>query len=158
MRAKERPGVTRLIAMGGNEVRRDESGFSLIELLIVIVIIAILAAIAVPIFLNQREKAYETSMQSTLKDASTAVEARAVTDLGTFAALDEQSATVLEDEGFKFPDWADSPGYVSIEANATRYCIQAQHKELSPSNLWRRSTYDSSIGKPQATPDVCPEL
>jgi type IV pilus assembly protein PilA len=146
------------MGMGGNEVRREESGFSLIELLVVIAIIAILAAIAVPIFLSQREKAYETSMQSTLKDASTAVEARAVEDLGTFAALDEQSASVLEDEGFKMPEWSAAPGYVSIEANATRYCIQAQHKELAPTNVWRRSTYDSSVGKPQANPDVCPEL
>jgi type IV pilus assembly protein PilA len=144
--------------MGGNEVRRDESGFSLIELLVVIVIIAILAAIAIPIFLSQREKAYETSMQSTLKDASTAVEARAVDDLGTFAALDEQSGSVLEDEGFKVPLWAAAPGYVRIEANDTRYCIQAQHKDLSTSNEWRRSTYDSTVGKPQAIPDVCPEL
>lgn len=144
--------------MGGNEVRREESGFSLIELLIVVAIIAILAAIAVPIFLSQREKAYETSMQSTLKDASTAVEARAVTDLGTFSALDEQAASVLENEGFKMPDWSASPGYVTIEANDTRFCIQAQHKELAPTNVWRRSTYDSSVGKPQANPDVCPEL
>ena len=144
--------------MGGIAPRRDEYGFSLIELLVVILIIAILAGIAIPIFLAQREKAYETSMQSTLKDASTAVEARAVTDLGTFTALDEQSATVLVDEGFKYPDWATSPGYVTIEANDTRYCIQAQHKDLSPDNVWRRSTYDSSIGKPQSVPDVCPEL
>ena len=144
--------------MGGNRVGREESGFSLIELLIVIVIIAILAAIAVPIFLSQREKAYETSMQSTLKDASTAIEARAVEDLGTFAALDEQPASVLADEGFKMPDWSVSPGYVSIEANDNRYCIQAQHKELAPTNVWRRSTYDSFVGKPQANPDVCPEL
>lgn len=130
----------------------------MIELLVVIVITGILAAIAIPIFMRQREKAYETSMQAMLKDASSAMEARAVADLGDFSALDEQSATALEAEGFKYPDWASAPGYFTIESNDTRYCIQAQHKQLGPGNVWRRSTYDSSIGKPQASPDVCPEL
>jgi type IV pilus assembly protein PilA len=145
--------------MGGNRALiDDESGFTLIELLVVILIIAILAAIAIPMFMRQREKAYEIAMQSMLKDASSAMEARSVDNLGTFEELDEQSATELEEEGFKFPDWAIAPGYFTIEANDTRYCIQAQHKQLGPGNIWRRSTYDSSIGKPQAVPDVCPEL
>ena len=144
--------------LGRTSERGREEGFSLIELLVVIAIIAILSAIAIPIFLAQRENAYESAIQTRLKDASTSVEARAVTDLGTFAALDEQDGSVLEDEGFKMPLWAQSPGYITIEANDTRFCIQAQHRDLSPDNAWRRATYDSNVGRPQSTPDVCPEL
>lgn len=145
--------------MSGRAYHRGrEAGFSLIELLVVIAIIAILTAVAVPIFLNQRENAYESAIQTRLKDASTSIEARAVTDLGSFDALDEQDGSVLEAEGFKMPLWAVSPGYITIEANETRYCIQAQHKDLSPDNEWRRGTYDSEVGRPQSTPDVCPEL
>jgi type IV pilus assembly protein PilA len=121
-------------------------------------IIGILAAIAIPIFLNQREKAYESAIQARLKDASTAAEAWAVENFGSFVTLDEEPGSVLIDQGFKHPEWASSPGYISIEANDTRYCIQAQHRDLSPKNEWRRSTYDSSVGRPQKTPDVCPEL
>ena len=54
---------------------RNKKGFTLIELLIVVVIIGILAAIAIPKFANTKEKAYVTAMKSDLKNLSTAEEA-----------------------------------------------------------------------------------
>ncbi len=50
-------------------------GFTLIELLIVIVIIGILAAIAIPKFATTKEKAYLTAMKSDLRNLATAEEA-----------------------------------------------------------------------------------
>ena len=51
-----------------------KKGFTLIELLIVVVIIGILAAIAIPKFANTKEKAYLASMKSDLRNLATAEE------------------------------------------------------------------------------------
>jgi type IV pilus assembly protein PilA len=56
-------------------LRNTRKGFTLIELLIVVVIIGILAAIAIPRFANTKEKAYIAAMKSDLKNLSTAQEA-----------------------------------------------------------------------------------
>ena len=54
--------------------RSRHSGFTLIELLIVVVIIGILAAIAIPKFANTKGKAYAASMRSDLRNLATAEE------------------------------------------------------------------------------------
>ena len=54
---------------------RTRKGFTLIELLIVVVIIGILAAIAIPKFANTKSKAYITAMKSDLRNLVTAEEA-----------------------------------------------------------------------------------
>ena len=53
----------------------NKKGFTLIELLIVVVIIGILAAIAIPKFANTKSKAYVTAMKSDLRNLVTAEEA-----------------------------------------------------------------------------------
>ena len=54
---------------------QNRKGFTLIELLIVVVIIGILAAIAIPKFANTKNKAYVTAMKSDLRNLVTAEEA-----------------------------------------------------------------------------------
>ena len=64
---------------------KDEKGFTLIELLVVILIIGILAAIAIPAFLNQRNKAYDAAAKSNIKTAAIAEETYATDNNGTYA-------------------------------------------------------------------------
>src|SRR5579884_4385129 len=72
-----------------HKIRRraeDEKGFTLIELLVVILIIGILAAIAIPAFLNQRGKAYDAAAKSNVRTAETAMETYATDNNGSYPA------------------------------------------------------------------------
>ena len=71
-----------------NTLRRraeDEKGFTLIELLVVILIIGILAAIAIPTFLNQKSKANDAAAESLARNAATAMETYATNNNGSYA-------------------------------------------------------------------------
>ena len=70
---------------------RNRKGFTLIELLIVVVIIGILAAIAIPKFASTKEKAYITAMKSDLRNMMTAQESY-FSDYGEYA----QTTTALK--------------------------------------------------------------
>jgi type IV pilus assembly protein PilA len=72
----------------------DEKGFTLIELLVVILIIGILAAIAIPAFLNQRNKAYDAQAKSNVRTAQTAMETFATDNNGTYATALSQLTSI----------------------------------------------------------------
>ena len=103
---------------------RREGGFTLIELLVVILIIAILAAIAIPIFLEQREKGWIAQMESALKNGATAAESYATgPGDGDYQGLTEP---LLRAEGWRY---ADDVNVVAVNTNATgeQFCIQVAH-------------------------------
>jgi type IV pilus assembly protein PilA len=68
----------------GARLRNEESGFTLIELLVVMLIIGILAAIALPSFFNQRDKAGDAEAKSGAKTAQTAMETYATDNNGSY--------------------------------------------------------------------------
>ena len=102
---------------------RREEGFTLIELLVVVIIIGILAAIAIPVFLAQRERAWRSASQSDLRNAAVSFE------------------TYFTDEGYYADEAFDSDfGFNPSEAVTTEatystgdtpgpqaYCLGASH-------------------------------
>jgi type IV pilus assembly protein PilA len=69
---------------------RDEDGFTLIELMVVVLIIAILLAIAIPTFLGARDRANDRAAQSSLRNSLTAAKTW-YTDNQTFVGADESN-------------------------------------------------------------------
>jgi len=74
----------------------DEKGFTLIELLVVILIIGILAAIAIPSFLNQKTKASDASAKEMARTSQTAAETYATDHNGSYANMTAAALNTIE--------------------------------------------------------------
>src|SRR6266516_4018643 len=118
---------------GGSEMNRK--GFTLIELLIVVVIIGILAAIAIPKFANTKEKAYLASMKSDLRNLITAEEAYFADSVKYTSNLGTAYATTSGVVGPTIAVTADGFTATVSHTTTTKTCsIYVGSTSLAPAN------------------------
>lgn len=128
---------------------KRSDGFTLIELIVVVLVIGILATIALPVFLGQRQKAHRSSAVADMKNAATAVETFAAGDgLGSYAAAHgaDETSPLLDTEGFNPTQWVT----LQVHASATHYCIQGENAQL-PGRLF---VFRSTRGVVDVLPDL----
>ncbi|HMJ72177.1 MAG TPA: type II secretion system protein [Solirubrobacterales bacterium] len=75
---------------------KGEAGFTLIELLVVMLILGILAAIAIPAFFNQREKATDAQAKSAARTGETAMETFATEHGGSYDNAEASDLNLIE--------------------------------------------------------------
>ena len=103
---------------------QDEKGFTLIELLVVILIIGILAAIALPAFLNQRGKAQDTEAKSQVRTMQTAMETY-YTDEHTYLGADLPALKLIEPSLTPPSATKGAQPLVTVAGTATTYTIKS---------------------------------
>jgi type IV pilus assembly protein PilA len=126
-----------------NRVSRED-GFSLVELLVVVLIIAILAAISIASFISQREKAYISDVQSTLRNAAASAEGIATGNAGSYATV---TPITLDAEGVRT---GSSQTLTVPTATTTGYCIQVVDTRLAGHADWSSGHFSSTEGRPEA--------
>ena len=116
-----------MLRMLRERMQNDEKGFTLIELLVVILIIGILAAIALPSFLGQREKGQDSSAKSDARNIVSAVES-CYAQTQDYTKCGNAAADVV-DSGL---DMGTNPGQVNVNATgASSYAVTAKSKANS---------------------------
>jgi len=116
----------------------NEKGFTLIELLVVILIIGVLAAIAIPAFLNQRQGAWESQVKSDIANAVIAAESYAVANNGSYAGLTVAGLTTAG-----YNPTPDVNLTVTGTPSASEFVFRVTHTQFT-GQVW---TFTHSTGK-----------
>jgi type IV pilus assembly protein PilA len=136
-----------MIARIQKSIKENEEGFTLIELLVVIIIIGILAAIAIPVFLNQRKKAVDASIKSDLRTVANELETYYVDNQTYPVGVASSGGTILiTTTGSAVTLSNGNVVNFILNGNATGYRICGYNVKATADSATNMFTYVSNAG------------
>ena len=137
-------GSSRMLARIRKSMEEKDQGFTLIELLVVMIIIGILAAIAIPVFLNQRAKARDTATKADVSTVGKEIASYYVDQTGGLTvAVAPGTATITVTAGGAAVTTTNVSDGTALDTSkvvsADDWCVSFTNPNGSSSKIWQYS-------------------
>jgi len=105
------------------KLKKNQKGFTLVELMVVVVIIGVLVAIAIPVYNEVQDKAKRNAEEANIKIIESAIQVYLTTDEGSLDAIKQKGLKVLEPEYLKQIPESPYGGTYTVEVEGNNFKV-----------------------------------